>query len=391
MELAEYTNIDRVDPQNMFHLPTPTKCEPAPIDPAEVAGCNADTDPKDVKALLLMSDGGSDLTAFDGWKTIDKSAFLLEVIRLFKGVELFVKNGYVHYDIKLANIVLKVSPDGMRLNYIDFGMMKPLEYVKTPDKETLGMWTYYPLDYYVIKQYISPQVSFDFVVNFQSRVTTVSPQIILADFTENKNSMLKPDEMRDRIASRFDSYQLGLALIQLLPHLELPSRLNQALFDLFYRMMHPNLMKRLWIEDATREYETILNNSVLRYPLTDTAAVVVQNLMQIPNFREKTPKYDKLEPVDLVLPPPQTEGDELNAKVKKIKISDSPVYPEPPISRGGANKRTRKRNKCVKMRTACMRKRRHYRDYALSHGWKKYTTPPSHMACDTGRKCSPHI
>jgi hypothetical protein len=339
-ELAEYVNIDRVDPQNMFHLPKPTKCEPGPIDPAEAEKCKVFADATDKKALLLMSDGGSDLTKVN-WNTIDKPAFLIEIIRLFKGVELFVKTGFVHYDIKLDNIVLKVSPEGMRLNYIDFGLMKTLEWVKTPDNNTLGVWAYYPLYYSVIKSGILPTVPINSVINFLSRVTTVSIERIFADMHEYNGAKLPDEIVYNFIATRFDSYQLGLALIQLLPKLTLPMPLYHALFGLFYRMMHPNLAKRMWIEDATREYETILNAYILRKPLTAVSVAVINDLEQIPDSRGNSPKYDKLEPIKLDLPPPPPSPDE--QKLKRLRL-DSPVRPEPPILRGG-RKRTKKRAK----------------------------------------------
>jgi len=301
-ELAEYVNIDQVDPQFQFHLPKPVKCEPARINPAEIAGCTAKSNLEDVPTLLIMSDGGTDLGAFKQWEMIDKSAFLLEVIRLFKGVELFVKNGYVHYDIKLNNIVLKVAPDGMRLNYIDFGEMKTLEWVKTPDDNALGIWVYFPIDYHIIKRDVW-SATFGDVINYISTITGVPRQTIInewTDFTKNYRKKSKKVDLYNRIASRFDSYQLGLALIQLLPRLKLQMPLHNALFSLFYRMMHPHLMKRLWIEDATREYEEILNKFILNTSsISGVAAAVVKDLEQIPDSRGNSPKYDKLEPLDI--------------------------------------------------------------------------------------------
>ena len=146
-----------------------------------------------------------------------------------------------------------------------------------------------------------------------------------------------------QIASRFDSYQLGLALIQLLPKLTLPPTLNDALFDLFYRMMHPNLAKRMWIEDATREYETILSAHILRKPLTSASVAVIDNLEQIPDSRGNSPKYDKLEPIKIDLPPPPPDESPDEQALKRLRI-DSPVRPEPPILRGGKS-RCRKRSK----------------------------------------------
>lgn len=135
-ELKEYKNVSAADPSDEFYLGKPVKCSPDLLVPTNITAakkCNmaffAEFSLSDYN-LLIMEDGGENLYTYaaslndlDHSPAITKKCelFLLESLRLFKGLVIFKQHGIVHHDIKPQNIVYNESKN--RLNFIDFGLM----------------------------------------------------------------------------------------------------------------------------------------------------------------------------------------------------------------------------------------------------------------------------
>ena len=281
-ELAEYDKIERVDPLNYFHLPTPTQCVPngGPINKRALIDCKITTKKEGPFRLLLLADGGKDLVDVD-WDAVDVDAFLVEVRRLFMGVELFVGNGYAHTDIKPHNIVYDTKRG--RINYIDFGMMTTLKHMTTDTAD--NKWYYYPLDFQFVrgpKGDIRPEAVLSYVAEQNSRLS-------LAELKAEYEKMAAPQcrgkrgFARKSVAS-FDTYQLGLTLMYVLDKIghRLDRELDAKLFDLFWDMMRVDLWKRIDIKDATKAYEILLNRYVLGKKVSPSISRVLKQQEEIP-------------------------------------------------------------------------------------------------------------
>lgn len=138
-ELKEFVTIKKIDPDNKFHLGSPILCEPdlqeedikkEISDCKYIKGDEVFKNPDNYK-LLLMKYGGVDLKALATKylsallakdKQLRVDTFWINVHHLFSGLKFFKKHGLVHNDLKPQNIVF--NPDGFKLSYIDFGMMR---------------------------------------------------------------------------------------------------------------------------------------------------------------------------------------------------------------------------------------------------------------------------
>ena len=135
-ELKEYKNVSSADPRDEFYLGKPIKCPPDTLVHSNVTAaqkCNLANYAGfslDHYNLLIMGDGGENIYTYAAsLNDLDPSPaittkcelFLLESLRLFKGLLIFKQKGLVHHDLKPQNIVYNESKN--RLNFIDFGLM----------------------------------------------------------------------------------------------------------------------------------------------------------------------------------------------------------------------------------------------------------------------------
>jgi len=140
VELAEYHDIQRMDPDHRFFLGSPQSCE---IDNHNGSNLLAirecDLGEAAIKRLsdyqlLIMRNGGINLekmilnlrkTKPTKETTIQCHLFLLETTRLFQGLCVFLDHGFLLQDVKPQNLVYNEKQN--RLNFIDFGLMVKYE------------------------------------------------------------------------------------------------------------------------------------------------------------------------------------------------------------------------------------------------------------------------
>ena len=247
-------------------------------------------------SLLIIGDGGLDL---EKWvkKKGDKKVihdFWREAVRLFRGIQVFQKHDLVHHDIKPQNVVyMEKTP---RVNYIDFGLMRSLktEAAKCRDINRCHAnphWNY-PTDVFLMDRKLfddlekrtveQRQQVFDaYVENVRTKKDTkfVSAFYTLlkymgvsdedrtrfyerhmADFRE---LLVKPgsfDTYLDKALAGFDVFGLGFTLMYVLARVKpwMEVRTVQAMEELFFRMMTPNVYKRLTATQALAEYQRII-------------------------------------------------------------------------------------------------------------------------------------
>jgi serine/threonine protein kinase len=321
-ELKEYKNVSAADPSDEFYLGKPVKCSPDILVPSNITAakkCNMAFFPGFSLAdynLLIMEDGGENLYTYsDALNNLDPNPsitkkcelFLLESLRLFKGLVVFKQNGIVHHDLKPQNIVYNESKN--RLNFIDFGiMMKKKDILELCAKDSR-------------KYYFGSKVHWSFPWEIEmldkrawTRFSALSKAKRLTEFREkldkikkntdhfgrhinlflpyafnnrrpdfaNKslkitaedyrefyvNSKLDYADFAEKCVDTIDSYGLGFTMLYWLwnmrkhiqsSHPEMYSQLNA----LFYSMITPNMEARININSALFSLEKIIIDSGL--------------------------------------------------------------------------------------------------------------------------------
>lgn len=249
--------------------------------------------------LLIIGDGGLDL---EKWvKTIQKkgdkkviSTFWREAIRLFRGIQVFQQYDLVHHDIKPQNVVY--NEEEHRLNYIDFGLMRSLktEGAKCRDINRCRAnphWNY-PTDVFLMDRKIfndlakenieQRQKTFDtYVEHLRTNINTAFVDAFYTmlkymgvsqedknrfyqhHMTEFRELLLKPGTFNtflDKSLAGFDVFGLGFTLMYVLSRVKpwMDVRTVSAMEDLFFKMLTPNVYKRLTISQALSQYQKII-------------------------------------------------------------------------------------------------------------------------------------
>lgn len=312
-ELREFNDVTRADPALTMHLGTPTMCEVKDTDENKYAidECNNSgvtrttfyPDKLPDYALLVMKDGGQDITVFahavSGWTVTPENQnkielFWLEVSRLFYGLKVFKDAGIIHRDLNQNNIVYNI--DTNRLNFIDFGFMtrkkdmfnaviynkfnnqsgwsRPWEtsylnakdYAKIADENE--RYNYEPLPVT-----LRPLEIYDYF--FESIMPINANKYQLADINKSmsaayykmKGAHIISDggKFFKKSIDTTDSYGVGIALLYALTRSGkfIDPILYNKLNDLFTNMINPSVYDRYDIETLKDEYNKIITESGL--------------------------------------------------------------------------------------------------------------------------------
>ena len=310
-ELREFNDVTRADPSLTMHLGTPTLCEVKDTDENKYAidECNNSgvtrttffPDRLSDYALLVMKDGGQDITGFAhavyGWEITDENQnkielFWLEVSRLFYGLKVFKDAGLIHRDLNQNNIVY--NKDTNRLNFIDFGFMikkedmhnaliynkfnnqsgwsRPWEtsYLNATDYATIAdeneRYNYGPLPVT-----LRPLKMYDYF--FESIMPINATKYQLADINKSMSAayykmkgahiISDGDKFFRKSIDTADSYGVGIALLYALTRSGkfLDPILYNKLNELFTNMINPSVYDRYDVETLNVEYNKIMEGS----------------------------------------------------------------------------------------------------------------------------------
>ena len=250
---------------------------------------------------------------------IDIIKFLTNLLDLFIFVNLINNYGYVHADIKSANIVFDINTHFIRL--IDFGLaMKKEEAYNYNHMEQLKDYILYPPEYiftanyalkknvYDIEYYflssefiqlkngilantnLSPKIKHYFTKFFQNYikhhnenqksvkmistlitdVKTLNTQSQINNFIENICSFKKTDDAKN-ITGKIDVFMLGSALLIIVLKLFFSRQVNitylnnnpeivENILHLLYRMLSPDPCKRISMKKALEWYTDIVKS-----------------------------------------------------------------------------------------------------------------------------------
>jgi serine/threonine protein kinase len=268
--------------------------------------------------LLIMKNGGMNLTEYaDKMKKQHNTSentekikrFWIEVKRLFLGIQTFLKHDIIHHDLKPHNIVY--DEEKVRLNFIDFGLMEKKSTSIRECKENRywmnkNHWSFpfetnlvckkhwnvfnNKYEYDKIKEFeqftkmvfrgkmefVDTFFSFvlqsktdeeevsrfmddylDFILEFNNDDYISKHGFLTLETQINRNYLV----FLEKYFQTIDIYGTGIALLYVLKNVKhLINREEYKLFyKLFYSMVHPNIYKRIQIDDLIDEYDTILH------------------------------------------------------------------------------------------------------------------------------------
>lgn len=159
-ELGEYRRVTKADKKRDFYLGKPVACkfdEASDSNLTAIQKCtigNSVMRDLDRYELLVMEDGGINLLTYTdkmrSWAKSEMSEencekFLLEALRLFAGLQMFLENDLIHYDLKPQNIVYNERTN--RINFIDFGLMQSIQKSSAQCKRSIFRWAFFHWSY----------------------------------------------------------------------------------------------------------------------------------------------------------------------------------------------------------------------------------------------------
>jgi serine/threonine protein kinase len=311
-ELKEYDVLSDIDKKHKYYLGNPILCEPAETEYNEKSfekcekSVGEDNKNLSDNDLLIMKDGGINIQLFaDKMKKIPHSEesnekielFWIEFHRVLMGIQLFLKKGYLHYDMKPQNIVYDES--AKRINIIDFGLMRKMSDVIEASKSSenhLGVYHWsYPFESNFInkhefekfknlnteeKEKLYKKITKEFKSNNDSSFRNFlsemlinnSKPVIMDAFYKYLEGYLKflQTELKDYDSflkaslDTIDVYGTGIAIAYVNNHTQhlVDENFAKELRELSFKMTTPVLSERLTISRVIDAFENILNKYI---------------------------------------------------------------------------------------------------------------------------------
>ena len=443
-EMHEYKGISNADKDKEFYLGKPIQCDilDIPRNTEAIEKCKIGqevlTNLSNYK-LIVMNDGGENLETYSNkvrhWPQSAESTrkcelFLLESIRLFRGLIVFKENDLIHHDLKPQNIVYNEKEN--RLNFIDFGIMQSKSKVKERllkgrdysfsifhwsfpwetrflnkhnfahikysgkkhliidyntgkgDSSHLQNFFYYSIDNYISKDKYKVEINnvFDDYDDFIKDVSTTKTH---AEFV-------------DKCLDSIDVYGLGLAMMFWFHNAKrhLDNRLNVGFQIIFGKMLSSNDSKRLMADEALDWTERLLEVSgvlskhkkiIVDHEIMnegeapkDKVQAIVKTKAKVDRFLADAepgtcPEGKERNPSTMRCVKACPEGKKRNQQFKCVKAeeSDCPVGKE----------RNPKTRRCVAI---CPRGKKRNADFKCV---KDVTAPLTESACPSGKERNP--
>lgn len=283
-EMRQNTKIDLIDPDNRYHVKS-TYCTPHKdqhlLDSIDKCN-NLDVGSANRYSLLIMDNGGIDLLHLcrnvdKVWTKTSICNMYVDALSLFKAVQVFKQNKFVHCDIKADNVVYNLSTREMK--FIDFGLSNNSGFIENAIET--GAYTIFtqfhyniPPEYFLLQGrptiYVYDKVEDDpkFSHLLDSITDThVGHPVQRANFVAKsiydfKRVVDSTEPLHiPTIVGATDAYGLGLAMH--LMHYELPRLVG---LDTFYaqldlllaKLMCMNYRERIDINSALTQYAQLL-------------------------------------------------------------------------------------------------------------------------------------
>jgi serine/threonine protein kinase len=314
-EIHEYDILSKIDKKHEYYLGNPIVCSPSETEynKKSMEKCETFVEENnnnlDDNTLIIMNDGGSNLEIFaDKMHKISKSPettsvielFWIEFHRILMGIQLFLKNGILHFDMKPQNIVYDELKN--RINIIDFGLMRKIEDVVKKSIKSNNYLGVYHWSYPFESNFHNKEKFDDFVklssnekeeyykkmIDFNKKNENVSAfrnffsfvidtdnndkSLYMKKYMEGFSFFLK-NEVKDynqflkSSLETVDVYGTGIAIAyvnNMTKHLT-EKKFSEDLRDLAFQMTNPILQHRYTIDQAIMRFEEIINNTAKKH------------------------------------------------------------------------------------------------------------------------------
>jgi len=295
-ELKQYTIIDNLDKNNLYHLGKPVSCQVDYKQNKELIDqCDLQKiiNQKKKLTLLVEKNGGYDL--YKLFFVIEPKDFIRIIPSFFtnfKGmfsvVEIMIKNKYSHRDLRPENIVYSLQTG--KFNLIDFGLFRhmntiiysehmfnlPFEYSflselsfkKIKEKKKPYCQNRLNQQLQILYNYcFIPELDpFFHIKIYEGLKSTIS------SIQENK---ITYDEFRSKSLNTFDVYGLGFTLLYILKktHSYINPFFCKELYHFAFSMINSNLESRITIDMAISKYDQIINTYFVTPPFQKSFSV----------------------------------------------------------------------------------------------------------------------
>jgi len=224
---------------------------------------------KKIKYLynIIYEYAGNDLyDIISNSKKIKFKEIFLKFDIIFETVKLLNDNNYIHFDIRLPNIVLK----NKRLKLIDYGLMKNKKNIsKEIEKKRKKIKVYYlppefnndNLKYLYIRIIKLIQKSNSFISNNKKKRKQLK---LITNFFFNKlKNINKGIDLNEIDVNKIDIYMIGIVLLELLIVFNINNKLDLSdneynlIFKFIKKLIEPNKKKRYDVDKAYSSYKKL--------------------------------------------------------------------------------------------------------------------------------------
>jgi serine/threonine protein kinase len=271
--------VSKIDPHQTFSIPVSDICDVSLSNTAfrkELAKCSIINNASKTYQQIVYSNGGLDLRkhmAKKGSKTKFNKIFRL-LRPILDGLQVLHKHGYIHQDIKPANMLY----NGKKVYLIDFGIMESSKKVyREGNKHVLSHhYPYYPPEY---KLYVHGNKPFNtfylkFIENFSGFPEISGNHVNLIDVMKSTLDMNLVKDLYDvynsstsafKTPTKTDVYSLGIVLLQLyiwsgLEDIAAEKNRNEKIKVLIKGMIKFNPSERLNMDEVIEMHQQILKH-----------------------------------------------------------------------------------------------------------------------------------
>jgi hypothetical protein len=294
-EISEFEEINKIDPNNIFHIPNSNTCKPSQTsyNKSAIQDCKHHDTLKN-HTLILMEDGGDNVDRFvhniihskEGidYKKKAMEKFWREAYRLLIGIRILIDNELIHSDLKAQNVVYDVTKE--RANIIDFGKLQKFNYAKESymlsDSDFKFHWSH-PFESFLttLQNYLKVQAMnendklnaiekyFDDIVKTNLYMSDLFKQNEIhhqrAEFTEFiliDLTNISHDDLINKHLKTFDIYGMGLCFLHAFNKTSqlINNHMRGTLSTIIASMLEANVFKRINIDRLLFNYELAMSN-----------------------------------------------------------------------------------------------------------------------------------